>query len=99
METEQLTYSNPPRKHLQLGNLSTGPIHPEESQAGPQRCVAARHAACAVARSLPRARGGAGRNSDSAARYWRTGGRAYTTWKKASKWQKRFLRKIFFIHV
>ena len=30
METEQLTYSNPPRKHLQLGNLSTGPKHPEE---------------------------------------------------------------------
>ena len=30
METEQLIYSNPPRKHLQLGNLSTGPKHPEE---------------------------------------------------------------------
>ena len=30
METEQLTYSNPPRKHLQRGNLSTGPKHPEE---------------------------------------------------------------------
>ena len=30
METEQPIYSNPPRKHPQLGNLSTGPKHPEE---------------------------------------------------------------------
>ena len=27
METEQPIYSNPPRKHPQLGNLSTGPKH------------------------------------------------------------------------
>ena len=30
METEQPIYSNPPRKHPQAGNLSTGPKHPEE---------------------------------------------------------------------
>ena len=30
MKTKQPIYSNPPRKHPQLGNLSTGPKHPEE---------------------------------------------------------------------
>ena len=30
METEQPIYSNPPKRHPQLGNLSTGPKHPEE---------------------------------------------------------------------
>ena len=30
METVQPIYSNPPRKHPQLGNLSTRPKHPEE---------------------------------------------------------------------
>ena len=30
METEQPIYSNPPKKHFWLGNLSTGPKHPEE---------------------------------------------------------------------
>ena len=30
MEAEQPIYSNPPRKHPQLGNLSTGPKHLEE---------------------------------------------------------------------
>ena len=30
METEQPIYSNPPRKHPQVGNLSTGSKHPKE---------------------------------------------------------------------
>ena len=30
METEQPIYSNPPKKHPQLGNVSTRPKHPEE---------------------------------------------------------------------
>ena len=30
METEQPIYSNPPRKHPQLGNPFTRPKHPEE---------------------------------------------------------------------
>ena len=34
METEQPIYSNPPRKHLQPGNLSAGPKHPEELDYG-----------------------------------------------------------------